>query len=650
MAIRSLSIICAFVTCSVYSETSITIPDIIVTPTSQIITKINRSENAVTLSMVDSDKTAQTFNDVMQGLLGVQLNDLYGDGTQMSLSIRGFGDNASANSLILVNGMPQIQPDLSAFNFNNIPIENIQTIQILPDSASVLYGDQAIGGVINIITTPINQETSSLNLYAGSFDTANVGIGHSNRLSSNTSYALSGQLYHSDNYRDHNAVNHVSVNGNLYYAAGDENMTLSYNSFYQTQQFPGALTRKELDMDRAQSQFGDDSYGDEWDNNVSLQFNRNLSSLWQFKLLSNLDDYNGWGELNNTLIPNTESDFEQNKLTSFINPIFTRALLNDGQLTLGGSTINDAYQFDSGYQNTDDTIKDYRNQNALYSYLTTYISQKTMLNVGLRAANFTDNFKDMPNNTGHALVSEEGITYRESQQTKVYIKRAGSYRFPKVDEEVNYTETGEQVLNPLKPQTGVSYTLGIAKTIQKNKFNANVYYLKLNNEIEYIPTAQSSDIYNNENITQTKRLGLMLSDIYKVKKHYTLLTSINVVNPKITDGQFSGSDIPDVPEVTYKFRLNATLSERATTYIEDVYTGQMYAAGDTENLAGEQGGYSVFNIGVNMQLKKQLVFYVKAKNIFNKEYNVYTVYNPSTGLSYYPAAGVSFYAGIKYAA
>lgn len=648
MAIRSLSIVCAFVACNAYSETSITIPDIIVTPTSQSITKINSSENAVTLSVVDTAQTAQTLNDVMQNLLGAQLNDLYGDGTQTSLSIRGFGDNASANSLILVNGMPQIQPDLSTSNFNNIPIENIQAIQILPDSASVLYGDQAIGGVINIITTPINQETSSLNLYAGSFNTVNIGANRSNMFSSNTSYALNGQLYHSDNYRDHNTVNHANFNGNIYYATEDENMTLSYNSFYQTQQYPGALTRKELDNDRTQSQFGDDSYGDEWDNNVSLQFNKKLSALWRFKLLSNLDYYNGWGELNNTLIPNTESDFEQNKLTSFMNPIFTRALLNDGQLTLGGSTINDAYQFDSGYQNTDDTIKDYRNQNALYSYLTTYISQKAILNLGLRAANFTDNFKDMPNNTGHALVSEEGITYRESQQTKVYIKRAGSYRFPKVDEEVNYTDTGEQFLNPLKPQIGVSYTIGVANTTKKNKFNVNVYYLKLNNEIEYIPTTQSSDIYNNENITATKRLGAMLSDMYSFDKYYHLLTSINVVNPKITEGKFSGNIIPAVPMLTYRLRLNTKVNKSASVYVEDVYTGQMYAAGDTENLAGEQGGYSVFNIGLNMQLKKQLVFYVKAKNIFNKEYNVYTVYNPSTGLSYYPAAGVSFYAGVKY--
>jgi len=632
----------------IYSESAIILPDIIVTPDQINQTTMHEPTQAVTYTAETLDSSAQSMDDLLQNMLGAQLNDLYGDGTNISLSMRGFGDNASSNSLILINGVPQLQPDLSTPTFNNILLDDIQSIMVLPDSASVLYGDQAIGGVINIITYPITKEATTFNAYVGSFNTLNARLSHSNYLSETSSYALNGQVYHSDNYRDHNTVNNANINGKLYYQTNDDKLTLNYNGIYQTQQFAGALTRREVAHNRQQAQLGEDSFGNDWANDVSMQFSKNVNAFWQFKLLTDLNYYDGWGKLNNTLVPNSSSSFEQYKLTSFINPIVTRQLDNHGLLTLGGSTINDGYQFDSGYAGTTNTIKDYRNQNAIYGYLTMFLMKQLSLDLGLRAANFADYFSGMSDNNGHAVVADTGLNYFFDKQTKVYIKRSGNYRFPKVDEEVNYTDTGEQVLNPLKPQIGVSYSLGLENKTFKNQLNTNVYLLKLNNEIEYIPTAQSSTIYNNENIAQTERVGAMFSDIYRLNKRYSTLASVNWVDPKITGGTFSGNQIPDVPSLTYRLRINMNVTERIDTYIEDVYTGSMYAAGDTENLAGKQGGYSLINIGVNMHVDKSLTFYLKAKNIFNKEYNVYTVYNPLSGLSYYPAAGISVYAGVRY--
>src|SRR5581483_1798315 len=63
-----------------------------------------------------------TLAQALQYLGGLQLQDTSGNGSQVSLSLRGFGANASSNTLLLVNGIPITNPDMAPPDLNFIPL------------------------------------------------------------------------------------------------------------------------------------------------------------------------------------------------------------------------------------------------------------------------------------------------------------------------------------------------------------------------------------------------------------------------------------------------------------------------------------------------------------------------------------------------
>ena len=98
---------------------------------------------------------AQTLPEIIAQVPGVQLQTLYGGvgGAQTTVDLRGFGAFATANTLLLINGRRVNDIDLQGVDFSTIPIDSIERIEITRgNSGAVLYGDNAVGGVINIVT------------------------------------------------------------------------------------------------------------------------------------------------------------------------------------------------------------------------------------------------------------------------------------------------------------------------------------------------------------------------------------------------------------------------------------------------------------------------------------------------------------------
>ena len=73
-------------------------------------------------------------------------------GRQQSVDIRGFGETGALNTLVLVDGRRVNEIDLSGVDWSQIPLDQVERIEIVRGPGSVLYGDNAVGGVINIIT------------------------------------------------------------------------------------------------------------------------------------------------------------------------------------------------------------------------------------------------------------------------------------------------------------------------------------------------------------------------------------------------------------------------------------------------------------------------------------------------------------------
>jgi iron complex outermembrane receptor protein len=130
--------------------TTVSSPSGIVTGT--IIT--GASSTVITAQEIERSP-GRTVQDILSREPGVQVTNLFGsvNGARSTVDMRGFGAAAASNTLVLINGRRITDLDLAGVDLASIPRESIERIEITRgNSGAVLYGDGAVGGVINIVT------------------------------------------------------------------------------------------------------------------------------------------------------------------------------------------------------------------------------------------------------------------------------------------------------------------------------------------------------------------------------------------------------------------------------------------------------------------------------------------------------------------
>src|SRR5512136_3414338 len=109
--------------------------------------------NVTVITAEDIKETgAQTLIDVFQREPGVFPQNLLGNPKQSNVDIRGFGETAPQNVLFLVDGRRVNNIDLSGADLAQIAVGAVERIEVYRGPASVLFGDNAAAGAINIIT------------------------------------------------------------------------------------------------------------------------------------------------------------------------------------------------------------------------------------------------------------------------------------------------------------------------------------------------------------------------------------------------------------------------------------------------------------------------------------------------------------------
>ncbi len=131
-------------------------------------------ETSYDVSLVTSkeikEKGFLNVADVVRSISGALSRDIGNRGMLATSSLRA---SISAHTLVLVDGKRINIPSLGLTDFNKIPvpIENIERIEILKGTSSALYGSEAIGGVVNIITKKIEKNYVYSNSYFGTYRT-----------------------------------------------------------------------------------------------------------------------------------------------------------------------------------------------------------------------------------------------------------------------------------------------------------------------------------------------------------------------------------------------------------------------------------------------------------------------------------------------
>lgn len=139
-----------------------------------VVTGAKRSlriqESPVSVDAISEDelnlRMPSSLNETLAYQSGVQM--IGGD-----INIRGssgYTRGAGSRVLMLVDGLPLLSADSDAIYWDAVPIRNIQRVEILKGPGSALYGSNALGGVVNVITAPISQNQTSVHAEVGRYE------------------------------------------------------------------------------------------------------------------------------------------------------------------------------------------------------------------------------------------------------------------------------------------------------------------------------------------------------------------------------------------------------------------------------------------------------------------------------------------------
>lgn len=103
-----------------------------------------------------SKQEIQSLSELLESVPGVDVQTAYSLGRNVNVSIRGSSDfkpgGYNNRVLLLLDGFPILIPNSGGADWNAVPMNNIQRVEVLHGPASALYGQNSMGGVINLIT------------------------------------------------------------------------------------------------------------------------------------------------------------------------------------------------------------------------------------------------------------------------------------------------------------------------------------------------------------------------------------------------------------------------------------------------------------------------------------------------------------------
>ncbi len=127
--------------------------EVVVTASRQEEEVRDTARNVTVITSEDIEQATSNFvPELLSREANVTLRSFFGTDKNAGVDVRGMGETSSSNVLVLVDGFRLNPPDLSGPDFSVIPISEIERIEIVRGANSVLYGDGAVGGVVNIIT------------------------------------------------------------------------------------------------------------------------------------------------------------------------------------------------------------------------------------------------------------------------------------------------------------------------------------------------------------------------------------------------------------------------------------------------------------------------------------------------------------------
>jgi iron complex outermembrane receptor protein len=609
------------------------------------LSEVSSSVSVVTESQI-KDSNAKSIPDLLKDLEGIYMYDSSGVGTAGRINMRGFWGGMSTHQLILIDGIPQNKGKDKLVDWDLIPLENIERIE--------LYGDNAMSGVINIITKkPSDIPETKISAFYGSFNTQNYKFSTSG-ASKRIGYRFGVGSKLTDGFRKHCNYENLHLNGKLDYLINDtQNLRLSLG-YHEKERgaYPWALSEAQIKEDRRQARPGTENDKSE-DKKVDLSITHhwdigeisNTEGIFYYRYEESESFYTSGSTENST----KEQLGDENTYGLLLRINTSSEILGIEHFFTAGVDIErndfDYEEYAAPYQIRGNIRSDYgvaRDKVGPYIQDEIEIFSPFKLILGLRYDLTEFDFNDRKDGINSKkkkmskVTPRYGIVYNYGQDSSLYANYAQAFRTPTIGQMFAYGSYSNPDLNP---EEAMNYEVGIRHRFNDYlKANVSLYWMKLDNEIWYDYTARKYDNYG-----ETSHKGVEAGLEFKIIEGLTGFANYTYTRAKNESGNYKEKYLTNIPthKGSFGLKLEAPFGLRANIVLSRV--GSSYI--DSEN-SDKLSSYTTVDTKITYEHKWLSVF-LAIDNLFDKKYNSYG-YKTSSGTKYFnPAPGRTFTFGAE---
>lgn len=608
---------CCSVLCvhAAYAEEDVKLKQVVVTATK---TEKDPQDVTQSVTVITADEIkksgALTAAEVIERTAGVDLRDYGTKGALANFSIRG---SSAAQVLVLVDGRRMNSAQDGQFNMSNLPValETIERIEIVRGPSSALYGADALGGVINIITKKPSAWDMTFTAAAGTHDFQSL-IGSTSKKVGKVYYNLFGANEKSDGFRENSRYEQTIAGGKLGYEfSKDSSLEFTTDYIQKDNGVPGRISSPTL-------------LAHQWDRNSG----QNLT--YRVKFSQDLDlRASVFNKRDKMLYKNPASSDDSRHLTKS-----TGTELQSNWLVTSWNLLTAGTEIKADHIDSSDNGGHSTSLRALYLQDEISIGEPLILVLGGRYDKHSVYGEEWsPRISARYLVSKTGTIIRVSGGKAFRAPTFNDLYWPYSSFTWGPTTYIIEGNSDLKPETAMEYEGGIEQSLGKgNSVKFIAFSRNAKNLIQWQETVTvATDTWRPTNIGRARTWGYEAEakatffDALVLAVNYTAMESVN---------QETGDHILGAPAEQLKGYINYTVPKIKTNlYFEGRHVRNYWISGATNPSRHYNVADAKIMQPVQLAPYAKTDFFVGIKNMFNRQYQV---------SGEYPMPGTEFYGGL----
>ena len=565
------------------------------------------------------------------------------------VTLRGLGGDEQGRTLVLVDGVPLNKGDTGGVNWSRLNPDDVERIEVFHGPGSSIYGNNAMGGVINIITRkPSKPFEGGARISYGTYNTLMTSANAGGYYQNGMYFRVSGMYNTSDGYNDLPAefreepdysvarfLDEYNISTKVGWSIDPLlNIELQYDLFRNKK---GEGEKIEA-PDGEYRHFNTDFLGFRMNGNTE-KFTYNLNIYYQYEYYFKLDERMRGGDY-------ARFDVKSDRIDKGITAHFTNQLTSSNKLVYGAEARFGSVDGGDYYVTSPDSVV---NKGKMDNYALfvqdeqKLLDDKITLTFGLRYDNtrfhdgdyittdgsWTGILPELTNHEWDAVSPRAGISYSPNEDLKVYASWSEGFRASILDDlcRSGWMWVGPKIANPeLGPETIHNYEMGGDITIRNEiKLAPSVFYSKGKDFLYYVATGDSlwgkRPVYQRQNITGVVIYGLELQSSFPVSGNLNLFA--NYIFNVSEIGAFEKN--PELEDKTLKYtprhqaKAGAMWSpEWFNLSLAAVYKSKQYTSDDNSKYVDP---YLTFDAKISKRIGEKFTTWAEMLDIADNQHN-----------------------------